>query len=157
MLKQLNTLTVEADGRYATSAELKFLQDYLKTVDLRISAYEKIRNAEDQIVGQWAAKVLASNPNLFFKGNQDFTAICKRDRQSVLRISSAAMLMDDLENLRNGFLHWYRTIVTAFDYKQSASITYLQLAEILKQYLTPEELGAIRPALDLSKSILASS
>jgi Phycobilisome protein len=154
MLKQLNNLSVESDGRYASDSELKFLKDYLKTLELRVSAYEKIRNAEDQIVSQWAAKVLASNPNLYFKGNQDFTAICKRDRHSVLRISSAAMLMDDLENLRNGFLHWYRTIVHAFDYTQSASITYPQLAEILKQYLTPEEMGVIRPALDLSRSII---
>jgi hypothetical protein len=154
MLKQLNNLTITADGRYASDADLQFIKNYLSNLDLRICAYEKIRDAEDQIIGQWAAKILASNPNIFFKGNQDNTAICKRDRQSVLRISSSAMLMDDLESLSNCFLHWYRTIVHAFDYKTSASITYPMLIEVLKQHLTPEELSVIRPAVELSKSVI---
>jgi hypothetical protein len=156
MLKQLNRLSIDADGRYASDAELKFLQDYLDSFDLRVSAYEKIRNNEEKIINQLAAKAMAANPKIFFKGSVDHTAICRRDRAHVLRISSAAMLLDELENLRDGFLCWYRTIIQAFNDQMPAQITYQMLGEIVSQYLTPEEMSLIRPALELNKSILGA-
>ena len=50
MLNQLSRLSVEADGRYATSEELQFLKDYIQSLDLRLSAYEKISAAQTEIV-----------------------------------------------------------------------------------------------------------
>ena len=43
MFKQLTRLSIDADGRYATDDELKFLDDYLATVETRVSTYETIR------------------------------------------------------------------------------------------------------------------
>jgi hypothetical protein len=154
MLKQLSSLSNEADGRYASEAELKFIQDYLSSFETRVNAYEKLRANEERIVNQVGAKAMAGNPKIYFFGNVDQTAICRRDRSSVLRISAAAMLMDELEHLRNGFLCWYRTIVHAFNYQGSAKITYGLLNEAVTQTLTPEELTYMRPALELNKSIL---
>ena len=50
MLNQLSRLSVEADGRYATTEELQFLKDYIQSLDLRLSAYEKISAAQTEIV-----------------------------------------------------------------------------------------------------------
>uniref|UniRef100_B8HV19 Phycobilisome protein n=1 Tax=Cyanothece sp. (strain PCC 7425 / ATCC 29141) TaxID=395961 RepID=B8HV19_CYAP4 len=154
MLKQLQRLSLETDGRYATDAELKFLKDYLQTVDQRITTYEKVREQEEQIIAQTEAEVLGTNPNLFRKGNQDYSGICQRDRKHVLRISAAAMLMDDLDSLRDGFLCWYRTIIKAFKDQRAAQATYNALPEVLAQHLSPEEVALLRPALELDKSIL---
>ena len=51
MLSQLKNLGLETDGRYATDAELAFLKAYLQSARQRISAYEKIRDAEGRHYG----------------------------------------------------------------------------------------------------------
>ena len=52
MLSQLARLTVEADGRYATSEELQFLKDYIESLDSRVSAYQKIQAAEAEVLAE---------------------------------------------------------------------------------------------------------
>jgi hypothetical protein len=52
MLTQLARLSLEVDSRYATDGELKFLEDYLNSVEQRISGYGKIRDAQETIVHQ---------------------------------------------------------------------------------------------------------
>ncbi len=154
MLKQLGRLANEADGRFATPGELTFLKDYLDTVDERVSAYSKIRDAETDISEQLATAVKAQNPYLFQKGKQDYSSVCQRDRQHVLRLSAASMLFGDLEMLRNGFLLWYRTIIKAFRDEKAAQATYKVLPDIVNQHLTAREAALLKPSLELDQSIL---
>lgn len=154
MLNQLNRLAIETDGRYASVSELKFVKDYLASIDLRISAYEKIRDAEDQIVDHIETQLKSHNPKFFQKGKQDYSDICRRDRKSVLRLSTTAMLFADLDSLRDGFLLWYRTIIKAFKDEKAAQVTYKLLPAVVTKVLTPEENKLIEPTLELSRSIL---
>lgn len=154
MLKHLTCLANDADGQFASDADLQFIKDYLSTVDDRISAYSKIRNAETEISDQLAKTLTQQNPYIFKKGKQDYSAVCQRDRQHVLRISATSMLFGDLEILRNGFLLWYRTIVKAFRDEKASQATYKVLPSIVNQHLTPAEAKLIQPALELDKSIL---
>ena len=156
MLKQLARLSVEADGRYATEQELKFLKDYLQSVDRRVSAYEKIRDAEEKIIDGVEAKMRSVDPNLLSRGSDDITSICKRDRKQLLRCSAAAMLTDDLDRLRDGLLLWQRTIVHAFNDERPTQANYQVMPEIVKEYLTPEEAELLMPALQLDEAILSS-
>ncbi|MGK7872233.1 MAG: allophycocyanin [Xenococcaceae cyanobacterium] len=155
MLKQLARLSVEADGRYATASELQFLKDYLQSVDQRISAYEKIRDAEEKIIDQVEAKMRSIDPNLFLRDSQDITSVCKRDRKHTLRCSAAAMLINDLDRLRDGFLLWQRTIVQAFDIERPTEVTYQVMPEIIKQYLTAEEAELVMSVLQLDLTLLS--
>jgi hypothetical protein len=43
MFTNLERLSVEVDGRYATPEELDFLKSYFNTLKYRISAYQKIQ------------------------------------------------------------------------------------------------------------------
>ena len=155
MLKQLDRLNMEADGRYATDQELQFLKNYLQSVDQRISSYEKIRDAEEEIMDRVEAKMRSIDPKLFFRGSQDLTAVCKRDRKITLRFSAAAMLIDDLDRLREGYLLWQRTIMHAFKDERPTQVYYEVLPEIIRQHLTPEEAELIMPFLQLNQSILS--
>ncbi|RMF23527.1 MAG: allophycocyanin, partial [Cyanobacteria bacterium J083] len=56
MLSQLSQLSIEADGRYATEAELQFLKDYINSSQTRISTYEKIRDHAEVIINQVQAE-----------------------------------------------------------------------------------------------------
>lgn len=154
MLNQLARLSVEADGRYASSEELQFLKDYIQSLDLRLSAYVKIQAAQAEIVNQVETQVRATNPNLFKKGNRDVTPTCKRDRFDVLRYSTAALLSNDLDHLRESFLLWYRTIIHAFQDEQAAHVTYQVMQEVVKKYLTPQEAALLSPIMGLNQVIL---
>jgi Phycobilisome protein len=154
MLKQLNRLSIDADGRYATASELQFLKSYLQTVDQRVETYEKLRDASEEIANQLDAHVKAAEPEFFAAASKEYLDFCLRDRNTAVRCSAAAMLIDDLDSLRNGVLCWVRTIVNSVGYGKAAKVSHKVMPEVVGQYLTPDEMQLIRPALDLSRSIL---
>ena len=156
MLKQITKLTIEADGRYASDKELEFIQDYLDSVELRVSAYEKIRDKSEEILDKTKAKMEVKTPNLFARGKRDLGSIWRRDVAIVLRCSVAAMLVNDLDWIRDSLLLWHRTIVSANKTNHISDATYSLMPEVMKEYLTDEEIKLILPVLQLNQSILTS-
>lgn len=156
MLRQLTNLSIEADGRYATASELNFLRNYLNSVELRISAYEKIRDREAEILEHWDAEKRNQKENLFHMGDYDMTKTCRRDQTNSLRYATTAMLLDELDRFREGALIWYQTIVKSFKYQAYAKINYLLIQDIIQFYLTAEEAKLIIPVLQLERTILSS-
>lgn len=156
MLNQLVRLTVEADGRFASDKELEFLKDYLQSVDRRISSYEKIRNESEQILDRTKAKLDIANPNMFIRGTKNLSSIWRRDVAIVLRCSVAAMLVNDLDWLRDSLLLWHRTIVNANKTQGISEATYKVMPEVMREYLTDEEIKLILPIMGLNQSILSS-
>ncbi len=158
MLKQLSSLMIEADGRYATERELQFLKDYLQSVDQRISTYEKVRDAADIIISEIEAEKNLRNQTeqekLFYMGSEDRSQTCLRDMKGILRCSAAAMLVDDLERMRQAVLLWYYTIVRAFSYQKDAEIMYRLLEKLVEKNLTEEEAELMKPILQLNYTIL---
>jgi len=69
MFKQLTRLSIDADGRYASDSELQFLQDYLDSAELRMSAYEKVREQEEQIIFRWEAVKHGLKQDTFHMGD----------------------------------------------------------------------------------------
>jgi Phycobilisome protein len=154
MLKQLSRVSVSADGRFATAAELQFLKDYFKTVESRVAVYEKIKNAEEEIVDRVETKMRQLNPKIFTKGTQDVSALYRRDTRIVLRGAATATLFDDLDRLRDGLLLWHRTIIKAIGVENITQLTHQVLPEVMKEFLNTEELALIMAALQLNYSVL---
>lgn len=151
MLTKLARLSVVADGRYATAAELQFLKDYFKTFNLRVSAYKKIQAAEAEIIHKVQAQVQSIDPHLLRSGFEDMTAKWRLDTVRVLRYTSAALLSNDVERLQTGFIVWFHTILRALEADRSAEITYQVMSEVIKQYLTPEEVALFSPIWELHR------
>ena len=124
-------------------------------MEQRISAYEKIRDAEEEIMDRVETKMRSIDPNLFLRASEDLTAVCRRDRKITLRCSAAAMLINDLDRLQEGYLLWQRTIMCAFKDERPTRVHYQVLPEIIKQYLTAEEVELVMPVLQLNQSILS--
>lgn len=155
MLKQLARLSTETEGRYASSAELQFIKDYVKSVDTRISAYEKIQLVEVEIVSKVAELRSKAEPELFAKTSQvDGTSVCRRDFTNILRHSAAALLFDDRDRMPENFLLWYKTIVRTFSYDRAAGVTYQVVQEVVQEYLTPQESALFDPILQLNQVVL---
>ena len=157
MLSQLARLTVEADGRYATSEELQFLKDYIESLDSRVSAYQKIQAAEAEVLSQLEAK-WAANENLFGQGNNKLNvSTCQRDLKHMIRYTATTVLSSDLDRLRESCLLWYQTIVRAYKYGHIANITYPLLNELMKRFLSTEEAALASPVLGLNQVILGKT
>jgi hypothetical protein len=154
MLNQLARLSRETDGRYATAMDLQFIKDYVASVDHRISAYEKIRDAEYQIMYEVTAQVRLSQPNIFMKGDQDLTTMAQRDCGHVLKCGVAAMLIDDLDRLRDGLLLWHQTIIHAVQTDKISQAMWRVLPDVVQRYLSPEEAAIILPVLRLNQALL---
>ena len=155
MLKQLEELSLVAEGRYATAQELQFVRDYIKTVDLRLSAYQKIRDAEDEILDRLEAKIRQIQTNSSQSGSKNVTSVCGRDTKKVLRNTTAAMLTGDLDRLREHLLLWQRIIVKAFKIDDAAMMVHSNMPEVIQQFLTSEEFDSIVPVLQLNQTVLA--
>ncbi|MEO1623259.1 MAG: phycobilisome protein [Cyanobacteria bacterium J06632_3] len=155
MLSQLNTLAQEADGRFATDAELMFLQNYLRTARLRFSAYQKIQAAESKIIQQVQEKLEAMDPSMVLKmPKADMSHKWRRDSSWALRYSAQALLIDDQDSLQERLLYWFQTMMRAFKVERSYNATYIVMQDIVKQYLSAEETELFIPILELVRSTL---
>ncbi|NJR48982.1 MAG: phycobilisome protein [Leptolyngbyaceae cyanobacterium CSU_1_3] len=156
MLNQMQRLSLEAEGRYATDEELSFVTDYVRSFELRVQTYQRLQVCEATIMQQVQTKMRAIDPTLFRSGNEDITTKWKRDTLRVLRYSAAAMLLDDPDTLRERLLFWFQTIMRAFGAQRSCNVTYTIMQEVVKQHLTAEQASLFLPILEVNRRMLGT-
>jgi Phycobilisome protein len=155
MLSQMQRLSAEADGRYATDDELKFLAEYLRSFDLRVQTYQKLQALETTVVQQVHEKMLAQDPSLFRSGTVDLTPKWKRDAIRTWRYSATALLMDDPDTLRERFLIWFQTVMHSFGAQRSCEVTYGIFKDVVQSHLSPQQLALLVPILEMNRSVLS--
>lgn len=156
MLSQMQRLSFNVEGRYATDEELRFIPEYLKTYELRLQTYQKLQEIEQQVIEQVLEKIQAQDPNILRSGTTDISPKCKRDTTLVWRYSAAALLMDDLETFRERFLLWFQSIMRAFGHQKISHATYPAMQDIVKQHLTPQQFSVFLPIIDLTRRLLGN-
>jgi len=156
MLSKLEKMSVEIERGYATDEDLHFLKDYMDSFSLRLSAYNKIRELEKEIVEQVEAKLNKIDPNLLNTGDKDVSGKWRRDTFRALRHSAITVLIDDPDRLKDQFLTWYQTIMQAFGAEKSCNATYSVMQDVVERVLPPSEAKLLRSVLELNRSILGS-
>lgn len=154
MFTNLERLSVEVDGRYATPEELAFLKFYFQTFKYRISAYQKIQKNESVIMNQIQEKLEKINPNIFLQGSVNLKSKWRSDTIRVLRYSAMALLIDDPEYLQQRLLIWFSTILQAFKVQDLTQLTCQTMTDVIKNYLTPEENNLFLPLIQLNSNTL---
>ena len=154
MLSQLQKLSRDAEGRYATDGELQFIQDYLHSYRLRLQTYQRLHELESTIVQQVYEKLRSREPALFLQTTGDLSVKWKRDTIRVLRYSAIALLLDDPETLRERLLYWMQTIMRAFGAQHSCKLTYEVMQEVVKQCLTPPQSALFCAILEVNGQML---
>jgi hypothetical protein len=147
MLSQMHRLSMEAEGRYATDGELRFLPDYLRTYELRMQTYQQLQKSEAAIFQQIYNIVLAKEPALFRNESQDFTAQCKRDTIQTLRYCAAAMLINDPDTLHERYALWLQTIVRAFNRQRSNDLIFTAMQTAIRQQLPAPQAELLLPLI----------
>jgi hypothetical protein len=154
MLSQLKKLSRDADGRYATDEELRFIVEYLKTYSLRLQTYQRLQEVEATIVQQVYNRMRALDPDLFRHGEEDISGKWKRDTIRVMRYSAIAMLLNDPDTLCERLLFWFQTIMKAFGAQRSSRLTYEVMQEVVRKHLTPDQAGIFCPILEVNRQLL---
>jgi Phycobilisome protein len=161
MLTQLTRLVRESDGRYATSEELQFMKDYLKTAEQRVQAYKTIRDNEafliddlHEQVQQADGKALMGTISSAKYKERDYSYMLKRDQKNMLRVASAAMLFHDLDFLREGLLLWHRTIIKSFRVERPTQLACKFWPQVMNKYLSPDEYKLMSPFVGLIRAVL---
>lgn len=157
MLSQFHALSLEAEGRYATDAELMFIADFVESFPQRLQSYQNLQAAEAAIVQQTYAKMRAADPSLFNYGAEDVTLKWKRDTLRTLRYTAAAILLNDPETLQERFLLWFQTIMRAFGAQRNCAATYQVMQEVIRQHFPPDQAQMICPMLELDRQTLGST
>ena len=156
MLSQMQRLSFEAEGRYASDEELRFIPEYLKTYELRLQTYQKLQEIEQLVIQQVQEKMLTQDPNILSVGGTDLAVKWKRDTIRIWRYSSATVYMDDVDTMRDRFLLWFQTVMRAFGAQKSCHATYTVMQDVVKQHLTPQQSSLFLPILDLNRRLLGS-
>jgi hypothetical protein len=154
MLSQLERLSFQVDGRYASDAELQFFVDYVQSFRLRVETYQRLRELEPMLVQETCTKMQAIDPTLFQIGNQNLVTKWKRDTICTLRYVAVAMLMNDPKTLQERFLDWFQTIMRAFGAQRSCDVTYQVMQAVIKQHLPAAQSDLICPILELTRRSL---
>jgi hypothetical protein len=149
MLSQLKHLSLEAEGRYASDAELQFMADYIQSFNLRVQTYQKLQELETTLLQQTYIKMKSIDPTFFVYNKEDASLNWKRDTTLGLRYAAIAVLTNDPEQLQDRLLFWFQTIIRAFGLERSYNATYQTLQEVVKQHLTPPQSSLICPWLEL--------
>lgn len=154
MLSQLQKLSRDVDGRYATDEELEFVTEYLKRYSLRLETYQKVQAVEGAVVQQVYARMRSIDPTLFMRGKEDISQKWRIDTIRILRYSAIAMLLDDSDTLRERLLLWMQSIMKAFGAQRACRITYEIMQDVIKQHLTPNQANIFCPILEMNRRVL---
>ena len=78
----------------------------------------------------------------------------RRDIGIVLRNTTAALLTNDLDRLRDRLLLWRQTILSSFKVQRISETSHRASQEVMRQYLTAEEMALLQLILALNSSLL---
>jgi hypothetical protein len=156
MLSKLQQLGTNADGRYASDAELQFMDTYINSFESRVDAYQRIKAVEKEIVETVLAKMQVSHPTLLLPKGEDMKKKWKQDTFRVLRHSAMTVLLDDPEQLRQQFLYWFQTIMYAFGAQEACNVTYLTMQDVVKDLLPKDIADLLCPILEMNRNLLGS-
>ncbi|MCU0523982.1 MAG: phycobilisome protein [Elainella sp. Prado103] len=157
MLSQLERLSREVDGRYASDAELTFMIDYVRSFNLRVQTYQKLQELESTIIQQTYNRMRSIDPQIFVGVNrEDLTRKCLYDMTCGLRATATAVLLNDLDTLQERLLFWLQTIMRSLGKTHTCDVLYSSLQEVVKQHLTPPQANLVCPILELNRRILGS-
>lgn len=153
MLSQIQALLQETEGRYATDAELQFLENYSKGFPARLRAYQNLRKQERALIQQAYNQLRQEHPGLFPAGQKEAVRKWQRDTVWVLRASGVAMLLDDVNSLRDRLMLWFQTIMLAFGVQKTCFLTYGTLKKLAPQLLGAEDGALLSEVMELNREL----
>lgn len=141
MTQALDSLLIEAEGKYLTQDALDQLKTYVKGWPQRRSAYQRIRSLEKSLVLDTLRDLRQEIQTL----SPPIKERCQRDLILILRHAAMAMLLEQEELLQERLIDWMEEQVRLYDLQDTYTSLYRLLQHNLKQQLASADLDLIRP------------
>jgi hypothetical protein len=146
----LQSLIYAADDHYLSDADLDRFNKDVVSLSQRLEAYEYIRDRELSIL-QPAVDYLTEE---FLKSDAKLLERAVIHWLSILRYASMAMLVNNSEYLSRRLLEWLPDLVEVYQLRDIELALYRLILVQLKNTLSPEQLGLIKPYLEEAYAIL---
>ncbi len=148
----LEKTILEADGRYLNAQELQPLEQYLRTYNTRMQAYQVLRDESENLVMQSLRKLAQTHPDVVQKHGPR----CKYDMSEVLRYIALSILRDDSVYFKEQMSDWLDTILLAHRRNTQCATAYHYLQEVVQATLPATASDVIRPYLEILINTLQS-
>jgi Phycobilisome protein len=146
----LQSLIYAADDHYLSDADLDRFNKDVVSLSQRLEAYEYIRDRELSIL-QPAVDYLTEE---FLKSDSKLLERAAIHWLSIFRYAAMAMLVNNSEYLSRRLLEWLPDLVEVYQLRDIELALYRLILVQLKNTLSPEHLGLIKPYLEEAYAIL---
>jgi hypothetical protein len=136
----------DAEGRYLEPTEQSQLTHYAETLDARLSAMRALQQHEERLVERAVEEMMREHPDAASR-HTFMREKAARDMTLVLRYCAMAMVRDDSSFLDQKVLHWFNTIVKAFEMSDLIESGYRALRREAREALEPAHFEALDPYL----------
>lgn len=153
MNTEIRGMLSNAEGRYLEPTEQSALKDFAESLDERLEAMRAVQAKEGALVDRTAEAVKEDHPEAETKHDKLEDKL-RRDVTLVLRYCTMAMVRDDASFLEEKLLHWFRTIIEAYQMTDYADTAYGALLGAAEDELEGAHYKKLRPFLEMSHEVL---
>lgn len=150
--RTLEEQITEAEGRYLSSSELQFLEEYTSGFGLRLETYEQLSHHSQAIVLNALKKFARVHPEIIQQSGKR----CQYDMGEVLRYIALCILRDDEFLFLEKVMFWLDTVLRAHHKQSACTKAYQYLQEAVDETLSPASSALVRPYINTVLSSLQS-
>ena len=155
MNTQLIEMLQAADGRYLTREEQQTMLRWSEGLSARFQAATFIAAKEDVMVKEVIELLKAKYPNMG-RYHADGWEKGYRDMQLVLRYMVRAMILEDVQDLDDKLLYWFRTILRAVNLTPKfIKDAYELLRQVCQRQLPADVFQRLDPVIVHTISVLS--
>lgn len=150
MHPQLESVFDEAEKRYLKPEELTVLNQYVGSLPNRLELYRQLRDREIDVMQTVADNLSASMPN----ASQANLERSIKNALLVLRYCAMGMLLEDQSFVQDKVSGWLKDSMQAYNTTEIDTQLYQLLDQQLAQVFDAQQMGLLRPMLELAQSKL---
>jgi hypothetical protein len=154
MNNHIEQLLSDAEGRYLEPTEQSALIEFASGLDHRLAVMRALQQHEADIIeatmqALWKEhpEMKVKHPHAYKKGVRDMTL--------VLRYAAMAMVRECHDYFEQKVLHWFKTILVAFDMTDPIRFAYSELIRQTERRLSAAHFETIAPYLRQARDILS--
>lgn len=154
MNREIRGMLSDAEGRYLEPTEQSMLKEFADSLDARLESMRAVQAVETEVVETVVETVMEDHPEASAK-HDELEDKMRRDVTLVLRYCTMAMVREDESFLEEKLLHWFRTIIEAYEMGEYADTGYSTLVDACEQHLDDEHFRRLRPYLERTHDVLS--
>lgn len=152
MITLLETLLEGAEGSYASTQDLRNLEQVMSSWSERKEAYLAVQANEKSIIDRAMAMVQQGKP---VQNNPVTIEYCRRDLTLALRYYALGMLMQDEEMLKQRFLYWQKNVLQAMGLHHYQGVKFI--LESIYIELPQKQAKLFQPYFKLGHDLIMSN